>query len=461
MPTRRSILSGLGGLVVTGATGGFSAVCSGLAAAQSLSHVELRGGFDAADAGIMPGADDDQSRKLQALINAAAKAGQPVFLPAGTYEVSNLDLPEGTRLSGVPGATRLSYRGDGHLVAARDVRHVSLSGITFDGANRWIADYTEGLLAFRGVEEVLIDNCAIAGSRKYGVQLERCGGRIAASRITGAAKAAIWSVEGRAMTIRDNEISDCGNGGILVHRWTKGIDNTMVTGNRIARIAAADGGTGQHGNGINLFRADGVMIEGNHVTDCAFSAIRANSASNVIISGNQVLRSGETAIYAEFSFEGALIAGNLVDGAANGISVVNFDQGGRLATVSGNIVRNVTAEGPYVHDGAGFGYGIAVEAETSVTGNVVENAAKAGLMLGWGPYLRNVVVSDNIIRKAPVGVMISIVEGTGSVVVSHNLIAETPTGAILGYRWADKATQELIDGSQDPDTLIVEGNRRG
>ena len=33
----------------------------------------------------------------------AAASGQPVFLPAGTYEVSNLDLPEGTRLSGVPG----------------------------------------------------------------------------------------------------------------------------------------------------------------------------------------------------------------------------------------------------------------------------------------------------------------------------------------------------------------------
>jgi uncharacterized secreted repeat protein (TIGR03808 family) len=461
MQTRRSILSGLGGLVVTGATGGFAGLRAPDAAAQSLSQIELRGGFDAADAGVMPGADDDQSRKLQALINAAAKVGQPVFLPAGTYEVSNLDLPEGTRLSGVAGATRLAYRGDGHLIAARDVRHISLSGITFDGANRWLADYTEGLLAFRSVEDVVIDNCEITGSRKYGAQMERCGGRIATSRITGAAKAAIWSVEGRAMSIRDNEISDCGNGGILVHRWTKGADNTMVTGNRIARIAATDGGTGQHGNGINLFRTDGVMIEGNHVSDCAFSAIRANSASNVIISGNQALRSGETAIYAEFDFEGALIDGNLVDGAANGISVVNFDQGGRLSSVSGNIVRNITAEGPYVHDGAGFGYGIAVEAETTVTGNVIEQAAKAGLMLGWGPYLRNVIVSDNIIRKAPVGVMISVVEGTGSVVVSHNLFSETPTGAVLGYRWAEKVTQELVDGAHDTETLTVERNRRG
>ena len=34
-------------------------------------------------------------------------------------------------------------------------------------------------------------------------------------------------------------------------------------------------------------------------------------------------RSGETAIYAEFAFQGAVIGSNIVDGAANGISVVN------------------------------------------------------------------------------------------------------------------------------------------
>ena len=98
---------------------------------------ELRGALDAAKAGVVPGAADNQSRKLQALLDAAAASGQPVFLPAGTYEVSNLDLPDGTKLFGVPGATRLSYGGDGHLVSARDVRHVALSGLTLDGANSY------------------------------------------------------------------------------------------------------------------------------------------------------------------------------------------------------------------------------------------------------------------------------------------------------------------------------------
>lgn len=422
---------------------------------------DLRGALDAAEAGIVPGAADNQSRKLQALLNAAAASGQPVFLPAGAYEVSNLELPDGTRLIGVPGATRLSYSGDGHLVTARDVRHIALSGITLDGANRWLADYADALVSFRAVDAVQVVDCEIVGSRKHGLQLERCGGRISDCRITGAADAGLLAIETKALTIKDNDVSDCGNGGILVHRWTKGEDGAMVSGNRIARIGARAGGTGQNGNGINLFRADNVLVSGNHVSDCAFSAIRANSASNVTIATNQCLRSGETAIYAEFSFEGALIADNLVDGAANGILVVNLDQGGRLSTVSGNIVRNMKLEGPYSHDGAGFGFGIAVEADTVVSGNVIENAPKWGLMLGWGPYLRDVVASANIIRNCPVGIAVSVVEGSGTTVVSGNVIGGASDGAILGYRWNDKAGGELIDGGGDYGHLTIEGNRRG
>ncbi len=37
----------------------------------------------------------------------------------------------------------------------------------------------------------------------------------------------------------------------------------------------------------------------------------------------------------------------MMDGAANGISIANFDQGGRLASVTGNVVRNLTLKGPY------------------------------------------------------------------------------------------------------------------
>jgi uncharacterized secreted repeat protein (TIGR03808 family) len=164
------------------------------------------------------------------------------------------------------------------------------------------------------------------------------------------------------------------------------------------RIAARAGGTGQNGNGINIFRAGNVMVTDNHVSDCAFSAIRANSASNIQIVSNQAIRSGETAVYAEFSFEGAVIASNLIDGGTVGISVANFNEGGRLAAVTGNIIRNLTTQGPYPAEYAGFGIGMAIEADAAVTGNVIEGAPKWGVLMGWGPFLRAVNFTGNTIR---------------------------------------------------------------
>ena len=457
MASRRSVMIGLGGLFATaGLPGGLR-----LASAQTLAMAELRGGFDAGEAGILPGAEDDQSAKLQELIDRAAALGQPVFLTAGTYEVANLELRDGSRIVGVPGLTRLVYRGDGHLMAAQGIRRLSLSGLTFDGANRWLADYTDGLLSFRSVDEVVIEACEITGSRKCGIYLARCGGRIDTTRISGAAEAGIWAIEGKAFSIRNNQVFDCGNGGILVHRWTKGDDGSVITGNRVARIAATNGGTGQYGNGINVFRADNVLVSQNHVSDCAFSAIRTNSASNITISGNQAFRSGETAIYAEFEFEGALISGNIIDGAAIGISVANFDHGGRLSTVSNNIVRRIVNKGPYVPTISSFGFGISVEADTLVNGNLVEGAETAALAIGWGPYLRNVIVSDNILRGSPEGMRVSVVEGAGKTMIRGNIVEGAGKDAILGYRWKERVGAPLVDGDTSFPHLALSGNSTG
>jgi uncharacterized secreted repeat protein (TIGR03808 family) len=342
---------------------------------------------------------------------------------------------------------------------AERAERIELAGLTFDGANGWIADYAEGLLALRQVAHLAIDKCEITGSGKHGLALEHVSGRVERSTISGAADAGLYSVEASGMTIAGNTVADCANGGILVHRWQAGEDGTMVTGNRVERIGARSGGTGQNGNGINAFRAGNVVISGNIVSDCAFSAIRANSASNVQIAGNTCSRSGETALYSEFSFEGAVIANNIVDGAANGISMVNFDEGGRMGVCSGNIVRNLSTTGPYPADAPGFGVGISVEADTTVSGNVVENAPLYGVKLGWGPYLRNVTATGNVIRKTGTGIAVTVVEGAGSAVISDNIIEAAQHGAIVGYRWADAVTSDLASsGNAGYAHLTVERN---
>ncbi|MEP3303784.1 MAG: TIGR03808 family TAT-translocated repetitive protein, partial [Roseibium sp.] len=268
----------------------------------------------------------------------------------------------------------------------------------------------------------------------------------------------IRSNEATGLQITDNVITDCANGGIWVHRWKQGEDGTLVSGNRIERIGAKHGGTGQWGNGINVFRADGVVVSGNRIADCAFSAIRSNTGSNVQIIGNSCLRSGEVAIYSEFAFQGALISNNLIDGGTTGISIANFMDGGRLAVCSGNLIRNLSATGPYPPEVAGFGIGIAAEADTTITGNVIEGAPRFGLLLGWGPYMRNIVASQNVLRSCGTGIAVTVVDGAGSAVISNNVIQGSDKDAIVGYRWLDKATREL-NNTQDWSHLAVMGNQ--
>ena len=151
-----------------------------------------------------------------------------------------------------------------------------------------------------------------------------------------------------------------------------------------------------------------------------------------------------------------MVAGNLIDNAAAGISITNLDQGGQLAVCSGNIVRNVTLRSPTnpdVHP-----YGIYAEAETTITGNTVENIAGPGIVAGNGPYLRNVVISDNILSGADTGIAVSVADKAGTVLIANNLIAEAKAGAIVGMAW-DKVVDSTLDTDAGPyGNVTVMGN---
>jgi hypothetical protein len=124
-----------------------------LAADTALAPAAVRaaspGGLDATGFGLRPGAADDQSRAFRKMLEAAALTDTPLFLPPGTYVVSNIDLPRRVRLSGVAGATRLLFGGDGHFLRAERSELVDLDGILFDGAHRWLAEGANGLLDIR------------------------------------------------------------------------------------------------------------------------------------------------------------------------------------------------------------------------------------------------------------------------------------------------------------------------
>ena len=427
------------GASAAGAIGALAVPTQTARATQSIATF----GRDATQYGVRPGSPDDQTRALQRAIDEAARAQVPLALPPGTYATSMLRLQNGTQLVGVRGATRLVFKGGASMFSAEETNHIGFTGITLDGGAIPLAP-RRGLVHCVGGRDIRVTDCEIAGSGGGGIWLESVSGEVSGNIITQSATTAIVSFDAQGLAVTRNTILGTNDNGVEILRTTLGDDGTLVADNRIEDIKAGPGGSGQYGNAINAFRAGNVIVRGNRIRNCDYSAVRGNSASNIQIIGNSISDVREVALYSEFSFEGAVIANNTVDGAALGVSICNFNEGGRLAVVQGNIIRNLLPKRPIStapDDDAGIG--IYVEADTTVTGNVIENAPSFGIVAGWGKYLRDVVISGNVIRKAFVGVGVSVAPGAGTALVNNNLISEAPRGAVVGLDHARPITPDL------------------
>jgi uncharacterized secreted repeat protein (TIGR03808 family) len=438
------------GASVTGAAGALAMPRDALAASL---------GRDVTQYGVRPGSPDDQTRALQRAIDDAARASVPLALPPGIYRTGMLRLQNGTQLIGVRGATKLVFNGGASMVQGEGAGSVGLTNLTLDGGGIPLPA-RRGLVHCLGGRDIRITDCEIAGSGGNGIWFENVSGDISGNIITNTAATAILSFDAQGLLVSRNTIQGTSDNGIEILRTAIGDDGTQVLDNRIEDIKAGPGGSGQYGNAINAFRAGNVIVRGNRIRNCDYSAVRGNSASNIQITSNSVSEVREVALYSEFSFEGALIANNTVDGAALGVSVCNFNEGGRIAVVQGNIIRNLLPKRPIgtaPDDDAGIG--IYVEADTSVTGNVIENVPSFGIIAGWGKYLRDVVISGNVIRNAFVGIGVSVAPGAGTALVNNNMISETPRGAVVGLDHARPMTADLsADGAQRFAQVVIGTN---
>jgi putative cofactor-binding repeat protein len=342
-----------------------------------------RNSLNAIALGVRSGAEQDQSKALQKAIDQAATQRLPLFIPPGRYRAAELKLPAGAQLYGMRGASHIVLERTAPLFISEGADNIGLSGLMLEGEKIPLVERT-GIIQLSQGKGIRIAECDIV----------RAGGSI----------------------VSDNLIED---------------------------TRALAGGSGQNGNAVNVYRAANVTVRGNRIRNAAFSAVRGNAASHITITGNECSGLGEVALYSEFEFENATITGNTVDGAGMGISVTNFKEGGRLATVQGNMLRNITTPRPATDPGEGFGVGIYVEADTAVTGNVIENAAKVGISCGNGPYLRDVAVTGNVVRQTPYGVWVTVAKGAGAAVISGNLITGARRGAIVGMEWNKVVTSDL------------------
>ena len=433
--TRRQLAAGIG-----------AALATTMLSASALARAVV----DAEAFGLVADPERDQTEAFRNAVADAAATGSVLLLPAGTFVVDEIELPSRLAIRGVAGASVLRGRG-GRVLFASGATDITLDGIVVDGGGA-----APALIDMVDCDGLTLTGLAVSNGTGNGIALAACAGRVEGCSIGAVGQAAVFAIDSRGLVVRSNSVADCGNGGILVWRSEPGADGTLVTANRIRDIRFDDGGNGQNGNGVNVFRAHGVIVADNVISGCAFSAVRVNSGNNTHITGNSCSDCGEVAIFSEFAFSGSVIADNIVDGAASGISITNFDQGGHLAVCTGNLVRNIRPRSQVNPDTSPNG--ISAEADTLISGNVVDAVPGRGIVVGWGPYLRNVLVSDNLVSNTEIGIAVSVAEGAGTARISGNLVVGATRAAIVGTAWTDMVTDDLAaDASRFPQ-LQIEGN---
>lgn len=408
---------------------------------------------------LEPDSPADQSAAFSRALRRATEAGETLRLPAGRFVVGGVELPAGCRISGEAGATILSAPGPVSILIGGG-GSMRLEGLTFSGQGATLPRDT-ALLALADVPDLALHDCRFTNAPCLGLQLDRCGGRITACRFD-ALDTAVLARDSVGLTLSGNRVADCANNGILVFRGEKGFDGTRVSDTLIERIGARDGGLGWNGNAINVFRAASVIVSGNVMRDCAFSFIRANAADGIVINANVGRGAAETGIYVEFGFLGATVTANVLEEAAAGISVVNFNEGGRLASVTGNLCRAMKRRPHLEHGTPWYGTGIAVEADATVSGNTVEGCEAFGLSLGYGSYLRDVACTGNLVRDCGIGIGVTLAEAARGVLITDNLLSRTPEGGIVGFAWDKRVSDDLAaPGATIPDGFTIHGNRVG
>ena len=295
-------------------------------------------------------------------------------------------------------------------------------------------------------ERPRIADCTITNANGNAIRLFQSTGAVTSNTITGSAdKRSIASTTASSnfapTRFQNPAMAAFASGRGQAQR------RSIVADNTIEDTETRAGGSGQNGNAINVFRAADVTVRGNTIRRAAFSAVRGNAASNFQVIGNNCTGFGETAMYAEFDYENATFLDNIIDDAANGISVTNFDVGCHGGRVAGNQVRNIGQRVPAtLTEGAGNGFGSSVGADVIATGNIVENCAYAGLKLGFGPYLRNVTARALPIRRSPYGIVVQSCPALARPIMAT--IEGDGRRAIIGMEWHKAVSGDWQGGAE-------------
>jgi putative cofactor-binding repeat protein len=186
---------------------------------------------------------------------------------------------------------------------------------------------------------------------------------------------------------------------------------------------------GARGDGLALRCVSG-RIAACDIGSCRNIALVSEDPRDLEVAGNHIHDCGDIGILVRRSKSGGtgstFIADNIVERVATGIAVDGQVGGARLAVIQANLIRNLF----FRKTVDPRGNGIAVEANSVVTGNVIENVPGFGIVAGRARHLRDVSVSENVVLNAYIGIGIPAHRPAGSTLITGNRISGAENGAI-------------------------------
>ncbi|HLP71194.1 MAG TPA: TIGR03808 family TAT-translocated repetitive protein [Rhizobium sp.] len=427
---------------------------------------------------------------VQTAMNYARTNGLTLVLLSGIFSTGALTVDTATgggqkltMRAAVAGAATLRFTSGSHLLQVNGINDVRVSGVVFDGQNAAISDGSNqaGLVRFQNCTGFQLTGCKVTRSTKTGVvALVGAQGTIADCAIDNCSVGVL--VYNSRVTVARNRITTCSNNGVYVWREPAGggveYDGSTIIDNIIDGIATAGGGTGQNGNGIVVYRAVGVKASGNTISNVQYSCIRFNASGAAQITGNHCVSARECSIFVEatapgLNLDGAVVADNIIEQAGDGIKVVNLglysDGIARRIAISSNHIRHITKNtinDPGYSPTISNACGIQVEGLCVLTGNMIEDAAGFGIVLGTNEATYDLLATGNLVHASVTGIGYSNNGSAGRISIVGNVVSGSTNGSIVpvafnGANFYRVGSTDVANTADSQTGNVYVGNNRG
>ena len=309
----------------------------------------------------------DDTAAIQAAIDATSTAKQRLFVPAGTYISTTLNIKTNTYLFGV-GTIKRKDSSTGFVLSASGVNNFTVRGIKIDANKTGATGSSFAVFAQSSCYQFRFDEITVINGKSHGIAIrdtadgtQNTHSYINKCTVDGCDQYGIEVQDCKSVTVSNNTVLNSVEDGIVIY-------------------------------GTSIAATDGITVESNYVENSGDSGILAPyifptnnfGVTRLQVLNNKVTASGENGI--GIQVDGGVVSGNMSWSNGTTISHQGILVNGNYLTIDGNTSSANTGVGIDVGDGKFI----------SVTDNIVFDNGIIGIEINSA---ESCVVDGNIVRN--------------------------------------------------------------